>query len=180
MQSEPFKQEKGKEQPRLVASQNPAGALANLRPFSGEGQRDAPAADVRVPSDHVGVSVMGVVLGYPPSKAQSRQHVRDYQSDRTVGPARREYLLVAGVVAEERHLGGQESQKYGDAQTRPGVAYREQRYPGPGESDNGQGHGDEVMGGPSAQQARIADTIREHPVVVAQPGNSGQRHGPSW
>ena len=163
MQSDPFQQEKGKEQPRLVASQNPPGALAVPHGVSGESQCHGSLADVRVPADHVGVSVMGVVLGHPPAKAQSRQHVRHDEPHRTVGPARREYLLVAGVVAEEHHLGGQESEKCGNAQRSPGITHREQRHPAPGKSHDSNGHRgrrNSRAGGAARSQSRIRSASR--------------------
>ena len=79
-----------------------------------DAERDQTRPDVRVPPHLVGVRVMRVVLGHPPSDAQPGERVADRQADEPVDSCRTNDLLMTGIMAEKDDLSEQDGEKDGD------------------------------------------------------------------
>ena len=140
---------------------------------------DDPRPDIRIPADLVGVRVMGIVLGNPPTKAQSRQEVRNAQPHDPVGPVGSKNLLVSGIVAEEDHLGEHQRQERGDCQRGPRVADEEKRRPCAGEAEDGQSDLGRISPGSPGQQPGRAHLLGQLPVVIERGVEHGRRSGSS-
>ncbi len=146
MQSDPLEQKEREEQPSLVTGQDSPRAAAALSDVGGKGKGQRAAADVGISANHVGVRVMGVVFGNPPSEAQAREQVAGHQPDQLVGPTGFEYLVVAGIMGDEVHLCEQEGEKGCNAQRHPGVPDREKGHPAAGKSSGDKHHLGDIDG----------------------------------
>src|SRR5580658_1233896 len=103
MQVDSLGEEQGEEQVGLAAKEDSGQAPAPGRLVGREGQRAY--RDVGVGALGVGVSVMPVVLAYPPAVAHPDAEIAEQQAQDLANPSGPGDLLVAGVVAKEANLG---------------------------------------------------------------------------
>jgi hypothetical protein len=119
VQVEGLEEEQGDEEDGLDTGCHPA------EPSEGPGllggvDEDA-GGHVRVLVGAVGMGMVAVVLGQPPSEAEPGEQVGHHHPDQVVGPPAVADLTVACVVADEPQLGQHEGQPDRDRQVPPAV-----------------------------------------------------------
>jgi hypothetical protein len=115
-----LEQKQRKEQPRLMAGDPPSKPLPALCVLSVKHQNAW--LDIRIGADLVRVSMVGVVLVYPPAIAEAGQEVRIQQTEQPARAGPMRHLAMTRVVGQEADLSKDDGEGDGDPHQPPGVA----------------------------------------------------------
>ena len=150
VQMKPFQEQHREEQPRLVAAQPGTQPVAGLELAGSE--RDRAATDVRITADLVGMGMMAVVLGNPPTVAEPNQKIAVNPADQAVRTLGAGNLAMPGVMPDEAGLGEHHSQEDRDQHLPPRLPEHGERSPADGQQHQVQADLQAVVDRPSPGQ----------------------------